>query len=216
MHKLNTAKIFFTGFYQNMKVNRIQQSPAFSGYKNIYTRTIKSNPDTHLFSHMAMQLDNIGHNDLDLWIDIQKKVLKKDTTTDIISFAFASSPLMQSHFWLNGKDINTDQLKKSSIYSQTDMDVFKTFSFIAQLTKRLMNENSALVLDNDTKSDVLETARRSLEAMFTARKHSYDSEAAKLANEIILATLFNPQKPQENAGIINIKLNELMKECLSS
>ena len=138
MHKLNTAKIFFTGFYQNMKVNRIQQSPAFSGYKNIYTRTIKSNPDTHLFSHMAMQLDNIGHNDLDLWIDIQKKVLKKDTTTDIISFAFASSPLMQSHFWLNGKDINTDQLKKSSIYSQTDMDVFKTFSFIAQLTKRLI------------------------------------------------------------------------------
>lgn len=198
-----------------MKVNRIQQSPAFSGYKNIFSRTIKSNTDTNLFSHMAMQLDNVGHNDLDLWIDIQKKVLKKDTTTDIISFALASSPLMQSHFWLNSKDINIDQLKKSGTYSQADMDMFKTFSFIAQLTKRLMNENNTFVHDNN-RPYVLSAARSNLEAMFTARKHSYDNEAAQLANELMLATLFNPQKPQENAGIINIKLNELMKECLSS
>ena len=112
MHKLNTAKKFFTGFYQNMKVNRIQQSPAFSGYKNIAARTIKYDPDTHLFSYMAMQLDNVGHNDLDLWRDIQKRVLKKDSTTDIISFALASSPLMRKYFWLNGKDISIDQLKK--------------------------------------------------------------------------------------------------------
>ena len=112
MHKLNTAKKIFTGFYQNMKVNRIQQSPAFSGYKNIAARTIKYDPDTHLFSYMAMQLDNVGHNDLDLWRDIQKRVLKKDTTTDIISFALA--PACAKLASLSNTEVNASFLYTSS------------------------------------------------------------------------------------------------------
>ena len=197
-----------------MEINKISNSPNFNGYKNILSGTIKELSGKNDLAFMTMQLDNIGHNDLEIWHNIQKNVLGKEKFTDIITFSCVFFSNLKNHFWVGGQDISVDGKSAVENYSSVDMEKFKTFSFIANLTKRLMNENRPLVYDND-RDLVVNKARADLCSTFKLRKYEYDREAEILANNLVLKSYMQQEPPQAVAGVVNNKISDIMSRHFS-
>ena len=198
-----------------MEVNKISNSPNFSGYKNILSGSIKKKltgePE---FAFMSMQLDNIGHNDLEIWQDIQKKVFKKENPSDIISFACIFFTNFKKCFWVSGQDISIGN-KGMEQYSADDIAKFKTFSFIANLTKRLMNENGTLVYNHDRELTA-NKARNDLTNLFKMKKYVYDRDAELLANNLVIGAYLAQEPPQSTAGVVNNKISAIMANHFKS
>lgn len=197
-----------------MEIKKISNTPNFNGYKNILSGTIKELSGKNDLAFMTMQLDNIGHNDLDIWHDIQKNALGKEKVSDIITFSCVFFSNLKHHFWAGGQDITVDGKGAVEKYSSGDMEKFKTFSFIANLTKRLMNENRALVYDND-RDLVVNKARADLSSTFKLKKYEYDREAEILANNLVIKSYMAQEPPQAVAGVINNKISDIMSRHFS-
>ena len=200
-----------------MKVNNIQPNTTnFNGYKNLMTRRLADKPNAPYFTYMAMQLNNIGKNDLEVWQNIQKNVLNRKNITDIFTFSYLHFPKTQDYMWFGGKLLG-DELTKFSKYFGEHADTLKSYIFAHDLTGRIMNDNSWLVRDNKL-MDVAKQARDDLNKVFDMNLVFGTGDANKnkaMATDIVANTFLKEDAPQANAGEINHDMYKLFLPFLS-
>lgn len=117
-----------------MKINKTN-AVNFHGYKNVMSTTVTSPQKDFAFSCMGMQLDNVNKNDLKIWQEIQKNLLKREELDDII--VFKAMKINDETKFLIDKFILEPQNIKNL---KTEKEVLKTFTLISSLTKRIKNE----------------------------------------------------------------------------
>ena len=198
-----------------MEVSKISYTPSFNGYKNVLAGSIRESSGKPNLVYMSMQLDNIGHNDLEIWHGIQNKVLGIEKPSDIISFACVFFSNLKQCFWVGGHDISVEGKGAMEKYNSSDMEKFKAFSYIANLTKRLMNENENIVY-NYNRELVVNKARTDLCNTFKLKKYEYDKEAEILANNIVIKSYVEKEPPQAVAGDVNRKISNIMAKHFGS
>lgn len=188
-----------------MEINKIGHNyPNFKGYKNIISRKLAHGPEGPYFTYMAMQLDNIGKNDLEIWQNIQKNLLKRDTTTDILTLSYLDIPKSTGFMWLGDCRLG-EGLNKFSHYFGEHVDTLKSYLFAHDITERIMNDNSWLKRDNNLMS-VVKQAGNDLTAIFNRSEilGLEDAEKSKaIAVDIVANSFIKEDPPQANAGDIN-------------
>ena len=188
-----------------MKINSINsQSPNFKGYRNIISRKLPGGPGQPYFTYMAMQLDNIGKNDLEIWQNIQRTLLKRENPADYITLSYLDIPERTGFMWLGNFRLGSN-LHKFSHYFGEHVDTLKSYLFVHDLTERIMNDNSWLKRDN-RQMEVVKQAHRDLTEVFNELtiEEFQDHETNKaLATDIVANSFIKEDPPQANAGDIN-------------
>lgn len=117
-----------------MKINQINQTNTFKGYKNLISNTYTDITGAK-FCYMAMELNNDTVNDLDTWTEIQKKLLKIDKPSKyLITYNTIDNNKEDSYICLNNYLLNESKKENERI-------TLKAYSFLASLTKRISIAN---------------------------------------------------------------------------
>ena len=192
-------------------------APEFRGYRNIVTRKISGSNQGQFFTFMSMQLDNAGHRDLDLWKNLQQKVLKRQEYSDIISFSFLNASDNFGCLWLGDKLMNDGQSFLTAKFGG-DESLLRACAGIHNLTENLMNENGWLQRDNSL-MDVAKHACNNLINIFSDSKAMYfgnNKDMKNIATDFVAMSFINPDKPQANAGDINKNLYKVILPFVKS
>ena len=195
-----------------MRINDNQQQLNFKGISNVVSH-IYQNSEFQT-SIIAAKLDNIGEKDLDQFIEYKKALGFKDifsNTITIISSKLIPDDVNITRINLEililGKALlNMSQYPSSSLegkeYSNTIRKNLKSYTYLANLTKNLMNTNN-INSDNTIKEVYIELYKKLLNLIGNQK------ETFSYMHEIIY-----PQKevaPQKIAKIINDNLTQNME-----
>ena len=166
-----------------------------------------------------MQLDNIGHKDLERWQEIQRAIFGSRNPSDIITlYCVNNSANLDNCFWINGKNTTVKDKGAKESYTDADMSIFSAYTYIANLTKRIMNDNSKFVNDEENKDRVKKQATEDLIKSMMPKKYKHDGvvecNAAGLVNIACDAKYLQP--PQAVALIVNKKISDIMSRHFES
>ena len=190
-----------------------QNSLNFNGYKNIVSRELSQYvPNERTFAYMTMQLDNAGVRDLQKWQEIQRDVFNVENPTDMITFTFLSVPGFKDFFWVGDKLLRIKQRNADDLFTDGNKKIFRVYTFIAKLTERIMNDNDWLRIDKN-RYVVAANAANALERIFTDRNNLHTigyMTPKQLAANIVADSFIREDFPQQNAGIFNHKISEIM------
>lgn len=180
-----------------MEINNIKSyNQNFNGYKNVIAKHIGPGRENGL-SIMSLQLNNNGHNDLDAWKRIQKNLFNKQTCSDVMTLEHLKNYRLES-IYLNNKDFSPKQYGKEG--STLEMEAMKAFTWLANITKRLMND-SHLVKDKEQANVVC--------SLITTIIPAFDNNYSA-AQAIALDALYKGNHPQEIALEINNAIQKMM------
>lgn len=185
-----------------MQVNSIDKfytnkQPTFAGYKNIISNTITE--DFCQISYMSMELNNDNYNDLDKWVEIQKKLLKIDEPSKhLILLTSLRAPNGHSFETRSFQTIGPKEfLLNLNIEKQLPLTL-KAYTLLASITKRIMGENEYL------EDCGLQSSLDELKNVFTK---NYDANFAK---ELTLG-LLNKKDHKSTARRINKQIDKNLK-----
>ena len=158
-----------------MKIQAEHITNSFRGYKNIISHSLLDSSGENSYAVMAMKLNNEdGHEDLNAWKEIQKKLNPKAELSDYIVFQntniFEKDLFMVDDYLL---DLNDDFIVENELRKKENV-MLKANTLAASLTKRIMN-NIFSVEDNE----LYKTA-------IAAYKVLEKSLSAEVANSLIL------------------------------
>lgn len=184
-----------------MQINN-NNSTNFNGYKNILTNRIMTGKNEN-FSFLSMQLNNIGHKDLDIWKNAQKNLLNinnpSDTFTIELVKGFGHNTLASGDKCLTPKILNKSP--------ETEKLMLKTYTWMANLTKRIMNDNHLI---EDTKNKQLEKViKDTTDNLYPIFGRNY-----YLAIDFVSSAFQKIYHPQEVALDINKSIDEIMHNYL--
>ena len=195
-----------------MEVNKIEYTPNFRGYKNIITKNVSNRQSPIKFAYMSMQLDNVGTNDLEKWLDIQRKVLKRTEPSDVLTISALNTPYTRKYFWLGDKDLHIPYREKAKSYSSEEYEKFGAYSFVAQLLTRLMNDNGQLRKDSNLTQVAYQAAEDLHDGIFAGTDIIKFKSPKDLTVNLINNSFLMEDAPQENAGVFNRYIHGLMEK----
>ena len=201
-----------------MKINSNQSyTPKFSGYKNIVTRKMSGSNQNQFFTFMSMQLDNAGHEDLEIWKTLQRKILKRQECSNIISFSFLNANDDTGFLWLDDKLMNNEQSYLTSKFGG-NTNLLRACAGVHNLTENLMNENGWLQRDNSL-MDVVKHSCNNLINIFSDESvmcFSKNKDIKNLVIDLVATSFLHQDKPQANAGDINKNLYKVILPFIKS
>ena len=116
-----------------MKVQNINLSPHFKGFKNVVSHTDYLNDGTTTVSYMSMELDNIGQSDLDEWQLLQRELMNKDEISDYVVISQTNNEIIN----ILTMDESLICPEATVMSSREELLHIKAISLIASLTKRI-------------------------------------------------------------------------------
>lgn len=122
-----------------MKVDKINTNINFNGYKNIVCESYKDFPMSTSF--LATKLNNIGTPDLDVWHAIQKRFFPNQKLKDVVSVKMFEIEGKNPTLILNNREIKPSKME---IGNEEEKFGIKAATFIASLTKRIMEDNKII------------------------------------------------------------------------
>lgn len=180
---------------------QINNTPSvnFNGYKNLMTNSARASKNEG-FTFLSMQLDNIGKNDLDIWKNVQERLFGQYKPSDIFTIEliefFGNRTLL-----LADKNIDPNKYTKQS---SQEMSLMKAYTWMADLMKRVMNENYP-VKDKGT-FDVFHKTIANILPLF--------HNDFRLANAFVLLAQHPDNHPQESALKISESIDKIMLDYL--
>ncbi len=176
-------------------------STNFNGYKNLLTNNASLTKNRRL-SFLSIQLDNIGKSDLDTWKTIQRNLLGEKNPSNVMTIVMRK--LFDNHFLLLGenKDLDPNCVKQGSFEESMLM---KTFTWLADLTKRIMNDNN-LIKDKEG----TEVIKESLVTILPFSGNNITN-----TNNFVFQALEPENHPQAEAKKINDAIQYIMDDYLS-
>lgn len=178
-----------------MQVNNIN-STNFNGYKNVITNGIWASKD-EAYHFVSMQLNNTKHNDLEIWKEIQTKFLNIKNPSEVFTFEhFMGYDIENISF--GGKLINPSSHAQGSL---NELNTLKAFTWLANLTKRLANDNS-LTNDKDMGICLVKTVENLMPVFKDDRA---------LATKFVMDSLQSNIYPQKIAWKVNQSISRIMK-----
>lgn len=178
-----------------MQINSTNQTPKFMGYKNVIHNVTKTSGKSDSFSYIAMQLDNIGTKDLDIWHSIQKGFLKRTKLEDTITFGIFNYE-GKNRMLLSNYSLTIPEKLKST---EVEKLILRAYTLVASLTRRIA-EGYPIFYDKDYKKTLLEV-RENLLPIF---ENDID-----FVNRYILEGISPQMEHKEPSKFIN---NEIQKE----
>ena len=198
------------GFKRNMNITNISNQ-TFNGYKNLIADHSKVGDAES--ATIIMQLDNLGTNDLEKYEELKQKIPNIQDTDDILALTYskrhkddAGTLMINDAIMLRGEELsdledNYDKYFSSfENYKAEEGNTVKLYTFLANLTKRIANDNK-LGIDIDYRK-----------VAFTAHK-IFNSIAcnATIAFQYLQQVLNKNMPPQEVAQKLN---DEIVKSML--
>lgn len=110
-----------------------KSSTQFRGYNNVISNICKEPAQKDCFGYIAMQLDNIGKKDLEIWHKIQKDFMKRNVLKDTITFSYFTYD-GKTDFLISNYLLSFPEEEKSTELEKIKL---KTLTLIASLTKRI-------------------------------------------------------------------------------
>ena len=204
------AKNIFTGFYTRMKINNY--NPNFTGYTNVFASEL--NTTIGKYSLLSMKLDDIGTKDLTAYKELKKmqllpqEIVNKDTLTllltkvgDKIKILFFNDMRTASGKNLKSFERAAKTAQEIKNYKLEEKIHMKAYTFLAKLTRRLMNENHEIKRDVDFYK-VLNSSQANIASLFKDQK---------FANDFMILSIEDGQTPfQIVAKKINDKITNTM------
>lgn len=181
-----------------MQINN-NSSVNFHGYKNLITNSAKTSRNEG-YSFLSMQLDNVGKNDLDLWKNFQQKLFEEKKPSDILTIQlFQAFGDHMIHLGNNCIDPN--------LYSEEpekEMSLMKSYTWLANLTKRIMNDNKLI-----NNRDLYKVFQASFANLLPVMGNNIS-----FANQFVLESQSPENHPQETALDINENIDKIMQNYL--
>lgn len=181
-----------------MQINN-NSSVNFNGYKNAITNSAKVSKNEG-YSFLSMQLDNVGKNDLDLWKNFQQKLFGENKPSDILTIQLFQG-FGEQLIHLGNKCIDPQLYSEES---EKEMNLMKTYTWLADLTKRIMNENKLL-----NNRDMYKVFQASFTNILPIMGNNIN-----LVNQFILTSQSPENHPQETALDINENIDKIMQDYL--
>lgn len=197
-----------------MKINSI--NPSFTGYKNVLT--MQFNDEQLQEIHTAMQLTDDATKDLSEFKslkDIMPKKIKECLYDDTLAIHYINIKKVKNFtpkLYINDVPLLTGQellALKNKMTSHNEEIAYKNienwnlkaYTLLAQLTRRMMNDNSRPIQDNG------------LERVFHHTTDSMGKITGNISHAFNIAHCMTLSKEpyQNTAGIINKKISNTMK-----
>ncbi len=203
------AKNFFRVFSHSMKVDNYSNKN-FKGYKNIIADNMKTSDGGRL-ALIAMELDNQGVDDLNRWKEVQQDFnIPRD---NMLSIMYSEMPAYRSNFILNDKRLFlgeelaamrdwSEGSRFEKDYLRDEKSTLKAYTFLAELTRRIMNEG---MLNRDF------GLKKVLQKCHATLTQIADGNAVMAFNIINHCALRN-SPPQKTAFYINKKISQTMMQ----
>ena len=172
-------------------------NPSFSGYKNIVSNTVTE--DFCQISYMAMELDNDKTNDLDKWIEIQKKLLKIENPSKHLIITTSLRPPNGRSFETRAfQAIGPDEFVLNlNIEKQLPLTL-KAYTLLASITKRISEEGGFF-------------DKEGLQSSFNVLKQAFTKNyGIDFANELTQG-LLNKKEHTTTARLINKQIDKNLK-----
>lgn len=173
-------------------------SPNFNGYKNVLANKIVR-PNGEKIAYMSMRLDNIGKNDLDIWQTLQKNLMNRSFTTDVLTFNIFEQG-DNNIIGFSSELLDLDEVAQSS---EEESLMMKAFTFLASLTDRIKSDFH-LIQDDNYRSMAYET-KADLSDVFLGKK-----QGAVELDRAVWGAFYAKTSPQEIAKNINNKIHDKM------
>ena len=139
------------GFERNMNITNISNQ-TFNGYKNLIADHSKVGDAES--ATIIMQLDNLGTNDLEKYEELKQKIPNIQDTDDILALTYykrhkndPGTLMINDAIMLRGEELsdledNYDEYFSSfENYKTEEGNTLKLYTFLANLTKRIANDN---------------------------------------------------------------------------
>ncbi|MBQ4077744.1 hypothetical protein IJD15_00990 [bacterium] len=172
-------------------------NPSFSGYKNIVSNTVTE--DFCRISYMAMELNNDKTNDLDKWIEIQKKLLKIENPSKHLIITTSLRPP-------NGRSFETraceaigpnEFVLNLNIEKQLPLTL-KAYTLLASITRRIAEEGGHF-------------DKEGLQSSFSVLKQAFTKNyGIDFANELTQG-LLNKKEHTTTARLINKQIDKNLR-----
>ncbi|MCM1004490.1 MAG: hypothetical protein NC408_09135 [Candidatus Gastranaerophilales bacterium] len=185
-----------------MQINNTT-STNFNGYKNVLANRIVR-PNGEKITYMSMQLDNIGKNDLEVWKYLQKNLMNRDFTTDVVTFNMFEQG-NDNIIGFSSALLDLDDVEESS---EEESLMMKAFTLLASLTDRIKSDFH-LKQDENYRPMAYET-KSDLADVFLDKKQS----SAEL-DRAVWGAFYAETSPQEHAADINKKIHNKMMTYFS-
>ena len=187
-----------------MKINNLTTNTNFNGYKNLISYNIKS--DGECFAYLGFQVDNNGVKDLDKWHEVLKHfdydgdISPKD---DTVIFTYARSYGYEPGVRLNSCVLaDSELLNDDTIPENFKKASIKGYQFIANLTRRIMNDS----LFDFEMANVKNVAVGLYEELFDIFKDG------KQAMDLLTKGTLKLKKEQKTALCINKGVQKIMEK----
>lgn len=150
-----------------MRINNVQNNMSFNGYKCIIAKDTYQKGSPERLMYMSMILDNEGIPDLDRYRELMKHQPVADGNTgDIINLMYyrlndARTFMIDNAILPFGdylKFLREKYLKgecSQEFFNKEDKFAIKACTFLADLTKRIMNQNAPIYSTNQDKVRVM-------------------------------------------------------------
>lgn len=182
-----------------MEIRNINSTTNFNGYRNLMTNSAKVSKKEG-FTFLSMQLNNLKKNDLEIWQSIQRNLFFNNKPSDVFTVehlnGFGNEMLL-----LGDRGIDPNVYPKQS---EKEMLLMKAYTWMADLTKRIMNDN-ALIKDNG-QFNVFHKTIANILPLFNGNKI--------LAGEFVLMSHHPDNHPQPAALEINKAIEKIMFDYL--
>lgn len=178
-------------------------SPNFNGYKNILANRI-IRPNGEKITYMSMQLDNIGKKDLELWQILQKNLMDRNFTTDVVTF----NMFEQGDDNVIGFSSTLMDLEEVKPSTEEENIIIKAFTLLASLTDRIKSDFN-LKQDENYRPMAYETKADLTEVFLGEKQRSAELDRA------VWGAFYAQTPPQEIAADINNKIHEKMMAYFS-
>lgn len=179
-----------------MQINNTS-SVNFNGYRNLLTSNARVGKKDGLVL-LSMQLDNIGKTDLDIWKNIQRKGFSINEPSDVFTVELYEG-FGDSNLLIGNKNMDPHLYEEGS---KEETLLLKTFTWMADLTKRIMNENNPIV--DSGRFKVFQDTINNITPLFGYNKG--------VAQQFVLDSQNPNNNPQEAALEINEGITEIMQD----
>ena len=206
------------GFNNNMRINNVQNNISFNGYKCIIAKDAHPKGSPERLMYMSMILDNEGIPDLDRYHELMKyKPIPADRSTgDVINLMYyrlndnrsfmiddAILPFGDYLKFLREKYLKGECSQE--FFNKEDKFAIKACTFLADLTKRIMNQNAPISSTNQDRIRVMMSGIENLKRL---------SLPPDTAHYFMLDAFNNSIPYQKIAGSFNKLIQKSMEHYL--
>ncbi len=196
-----------------MKVNCIHNINNFKGYQNIVVNDTKG--DIERFTLLSLQLNDEGEKDLTRFRNLMKMRVSKTNSDldDVMVVAYTRLGHIKYITLDNNLIMDGQQLRElkynydtgacsEELFKREETFALKAYTFLADITKRLMNQNRPITQDIKGRVKIFQKACELLK-----RNNVEDKAAMMYMTDSILSDI----PFQKVAGILNKIINRTMQ-----